>query len=58
MHGGPILDLAVRILCSSIALGNVHPSDAWLAQLVGHVTLDLGVVGLSPTLEAGFTLKK
>ena len=31
---------------------------AWLAQSVGHVTLDLGVVGSSPTLGVEITLKK
>ena len=28
---------------------------AWLAQLVEHVTLDLGVVSLSPTLGVEIT---
>lgn len=30
----------------------------WLAQLVQLVTLDLGVMGLSPSLGVGITLKK
>lgn len=30
----------------------------WLAQLVQRVTLDLGVMGLSPSLGVGITLKK
>ena len=29
----------------------------WLAQSGEHVTLDLGVLGLSPTLGVEFTLK-
>ena len=29
----------------------------WLAQLVEHVTLDLGVMSLSPTLSVGDYLK-
>ena len=32
--------------------------DAWVAQSVQHVTLDLRVVGSSPTLGVGLTLKK
>jgi len=34
------------------------PTGTWLAQSVKHVTLDLGVVSLSPTLGVEFTLKK
>lgn len=30
----------------------------WLAQLVQHVTSDLGVLTLSPTLDVEITLKK
>ena len=30
----------------------------WLAQLVEHVTLDLGVLGLSPTLGVEIILKQ
>ena len=30
----------------------------WLAQTVEHVTLDLRVVSLSPTLRVEFTLKQ
>ena len=31
---------------------------AWLAQLVEHTTLILGVMSLSPTLDADITYKK
>ena len=32
-----------------------NSGDAWLAQLVEHTTLDLGVVGSSPTLGVEIT---
>ena len=32
--------------------------STWLAQLVEHATLDLGVVSVSPTLDIQLTLKK
>ena len=35
----------------------VNKRDAWLAQLVKQVTLDLRVVNLSPTLGVEITLK-
>ena len=37
---------------------NREGRGAWLAQLVEHVTLDLGVVSPSPTVDIGITLKK
>ena len=33
-------------------ISKMSSRDAWLAQLVGHATLDLWVVDLSPTLGA------
>ena len=33
----------------------VYCRGAWLAQLVERATLDLGVVGLSPTLGVNIT---
>ena len=32
--------------------------DAWLAHLVEHGTLDLGVVSLSPIVGIGFIFKR
>ena len=40
---------------SSLILGD---GGAWLAQLVRHATLDLGVVSSSPTLGGGYRLLK
>ena len=45
--------ICIRISCATyLKLGS---RGAWLAQSVGHVTLDLGVVSLSPMLGAEIT---
>ena len=41
----------------SLVLWMKKLKDAWLAQLLTHVTLDLGVVSSSPTLGAEIAYK-
>ena len=37
---------------------NIYSGDAWLAQSVGHVTLDLEVMSSSPMYSVEPTYKK
>lgn len=39
----------------TIVSNHTNNRSVWLAQLGGHATLDLRVVGLSPALDVEFT---